>query len=209
MTARYSVFLQALGDEARLLRPEVREYAAGPPDGFRTGHGRGIFEIAGSRYRRFASLLRVFSGPGVMLSAYERDVPFQIVNRPTRESSRPGLEAERCFEFRRGRQRFVDVLRVGLLPGTLVNTMGRDGRIDVLLKCSVTPDGSLRLRSRAARIRIGPKKFTLPRIFSVKAEAIEGWDAKSERHTISVHVRNPLVGTVLRYRGSFKYEYVR
>ena len=157
----------------------------------------------------FASLLRVFSGPGVMLSAYERDVPFQIVNRPTRESSRPGLEAERCFEFRCGRQRFVDVLRVGLLPGTLVNTLGRDGRIDVLLKCSVTPDGSLRLRSRAARIRIGPKKFTLPRLFSVKVEAIEGWDAKSERHTISVHVRNPLVGTVLRYRGSFKYEHVR
>ena len=209
MIERDSVFLRALGDEARLLRPEVLEYIAGPPETYHAGFGRGVFEVAGSPYRRLAGLLRALSGPAVVLSAYERDVPFEIINRPTSTGNRLELKAERRFEFRRGEQRFADILRVGFVSGTLVNTLGSDGRIELLLDCAVTPDGDFQLTSRAARIRVGSRKFRLPKLFGVNVQVVDGWDVENVRHTISVLVRNPVVGTVLRYRGWFTYEYVR
>lgn len=203
-----SVFLRALGDEARLLQPEVYEYVAGPPEGYRTGYGHGVFEVAGSPYRRLTGLLLILTGPEVVLSSYERDVPFEIINRPVAGASGLSLEAERCFQFRRGSERFVDTLQVGRIPSTLVNTLGRNRRIELLLECSVTVEGNLSLKSKAARVRIGAKKFLLPKLFSVQAEAIDGWDAEREVRTIAVVVRNPVVGTVLRYRGWFRYQYL-
>lgn len=208
MTDRDSVFLRALGDAASRLRPEVHEYVAGPPAGSRSGVGRGVFEIAGSPYRRIAGLLRIVSGPDVALDAYERDVPFEIVNRLAADGSRPRLDAERSFRFRRGPRRFVDTLQVGRIPGTLVNTPGTDGRVELLLDCSVTADGNLMMQSRAARVRIGRRRIRLPKLVSVKVTVIDGWSPEHEHRTVDVSVRNPVLGTVLRYRGWFTYEYV-
>lgn len=205
--SRDSVFVRVLGDTAERLRPEVLEYVSGPPDGMRAGVGRGVFAVAGSPYRRAAALFRVLTGPDVMLNTFERDVSFTIVNRPVVAGTRVRLEAARSFAFRRGQQRFVDVLEVGAQPGTVVNTLGRAGRVEVLLECTVTPDGGLRMRSRAARVRVGSRVIRLPKWCSVVAESVDGWDALSQQHTISVVVRNPLLGTLVRYRGSFGYAY--
>ncbi|WBL19559.1 DUF4166 domain-containing protein [Citricoccus sp. NR2] len=207
MTTRDSVFLRVLGDQARGLHPQLRDYVAGPPPGFRTGEGRGVFEIAGSPYRRLAGLLRLVAGADAVLSADERDVPFTIINRPVADAGTMALEAVRTFFFRRGRQRFADVLEVGRIPGTLVNTPGGTGRIEVLLTCSVTSEGHLRLRSTATRLRVGGRTLRLPRLFGVDVESIDGWDETHQRQTISVHARNPLLGTVLRYRGWFTAAY--
>lgn len=204
MTGRDSVFLRALGAEADRLDPEVREYVVGPPQGFGAGRGRGVFELAGSPYRWLAWPAALICGPRVILTRYERDVPFEIVNRPDGPGS---LRAEREFGFRGGAQLFSDVLRVGVQPGTLVNVLGTRERVELLLECSATEQGSLRLRARAARLRIGRRRFRLPRLLSVQVEAIDGWDAASGHRTVEVVVRNPLLGVVLRYRGWFDYEY--
>ena len=207
MTGGDSVFLRALGDEAQHLHPRVREYVAGPPEGTGVGRGRGVFPVDGSPYRRLTGLLRIAIGPGVALTRFERDVPFEITNLPGLRGGQPVLRAERVFRFRGGEQRFEDILQVGAPPGTLVNVLGAKGRLELLLECSVTPAGSLRLRSRAARIRVGVRRIRLPRLLSVDAEAVDGWDDAGERRTIDVVVRNPVLGVVMRYHGWFQYEY--
>src|SRR5690554_1920635 len=206
MIARDSVFLRALGDEAQHLHPKVREYAAGPPSGGDAGRGRGVFHVAGSPYRRLAALLRIASGPGVALTRFERNVPFEITNHPTLVGGQRVLRAERVFRFRGGEQRFEDTLQAGLAPGTLVNVLGVRGRVELLLECSATPEGNLRLRSRGARVRFGDNRYRLPRLFSVCVEAVDGWDASTQRRTIDVVVRNPILGVVMRYHGWFHYE---
>ncbi len=207
MSGRDSVFLRALGDEAAQLRPEVLEYVSGPPEGHAIGIGEGVFAVAGSPYRRLAGLLRLMVGPGVALTAYERDVPFTIRNLPSSEGGALSLAAEREFRFGSGAQRFLDTLRVGAVPGTLVNVPGAHGRIEILLSCSATEAGDLLLRSRAARLRLGNRRIRLPRLLAVRLEAVDGWDAERERRTIDVRVRSPLLGTVMRYRGWFRYRY--
>lgn len=207
MSEGESVFLRALGAEAQRLRPEVREYVAGPPAGTTLGRGRGVFVVAGSPYRKLAGMLRLVAGPDVALSDYERDVPFEIANRPVDDGGRCRLDAERIFGFRRGAQRFVDTLQMGMPEGTLVNTPGVDGRLQLLLECSVTDDGDFKMRSRGARIRVGSGFIHLPRLLSVQAEVVDGWDAVRQRRTVAVTVRNPLLGVVLRYEGWFDYQY--
>ena len=197
-----SVFLAALGDDAARLRPECRRYAEGPGDG--TVVGEGVFEVAGSRFGRLGLIARPVAGPRLLMTAHGRDVPFRVENRMrlARDGSQE-LHAVRVFRFADGEQSFVDLLRTGDEPGTLVNVLGAARRVELLLRCDVTEEGHLRLRSERAALRLGRFRVRLPRLLSVRVEVVDGFDDATGRQTVRAEARNPLLGTVLEYRGSF------
>ena len=205
-----SVFLAALGSDAERLHPAVRRYVAGPPVDGLVGVGDGVFDVAGSRFRRLNLLLLPFVGRRLLMSAFERDVPFTVVNRPVRAASRDApreLRAERTFRFSMGPQVFVDSLVYDGRPNMLRNVLGDAGRVRVELGCSVTADGELSLRSCRVWISAGPVRLRLRGPFAIHIDVIDGFDEASDRQTIRATVRNPLAGTVLEYRGSFTYRY--
>ncbi|MGO2932154.1 DUF4166 domain-containing protein [Microbacterium sp.] len=205
-----SVFLAALGADADRLQPEVLEYVAGPPQRHDHGEGHGVFEVAGSPLRRLMLLLRPVVGPDLLVTRMERNVPFQVVNRPRRgDRATPALTATRTFHFRSHSETFVDMLLPGAAPGTVVDVLGRHRRIEILLECTATPAGNLSLRSRACRIRIARARIRLPRFLGVDVAVEDGYDPHRERRTIVAEVRNPIVGTVMAYRGWFRYAYHR
>lgn len=206
--APQSVFVQALGVESERLHPSVLRYVAGPGDAVAAGVGRGVFDVAGSRLGRLNVLARPIVGPELLVTAHERNVPFIVRNTPVPGPGlRGALSAIRTFEFRGGPQSFVDVLRPGAEPGTLQNVLGRAGGVELELSCGVTDRGFLRLTSRRAWLRIAGIRVPLPGLLSVRAEVIDGYDEVSERHTIHAMVTNPIMGTVLEYRGSFLYDF--
>jgi hypothetical protein len=212
VTARRSVFLDALGDEAAKLRPEVYEYGAGPPPNSDETHlvgvGEGVFEVAGSRWGFLMGLLRPVIGPDSLVTRYERDVPFGIVNTPTIDGDgRPGIATTRTFRFRGGAQSFRDALVPSHMPGVLLNHLGSRPRLTIVLTCAVSERGHLLLTSRSAHVRIGRRRIRLPRLLGVAARVEDGFDTEHGRRTIDVDVRNPIVGTVMRYRGWFQYRY--
>ena len=204
MSGNPSVFLAALGDDAARLRPECRDYAAGPGDGVVTGEG--VFERAGSRFGRLGLLARPFVGPRLLVTGFGRDVPFRVVNRlvvgPDGELE---LHAERTFRFATGEQTFVDLLRAGDEPGTLLNVLGDARRVELTLRVGVTADGHLSLRSESARLRLGRWRIPLPGPLGVRVGVVDGFDEAVGRQTVSARARNPLLGTVLEYRGSFRW----
>lgn len=198
------MFLTALGAEAARLRLEVLHYAEGPGD--ETGIGEGVFEVAGSRWRWLGLAVRPFVGPSLLVTRYERDVPFRLENRGrTASSGDPELHAVRDFRFRYGGQRFIDVLRPGLVPGTIQNLLGRAGRVEIRLRCEVTAEGHLVLRSDRVWFRFGRLRIRLRGPLGIRAEVENGFDEATERHTVRSVARNPILGTVLEYRGSFSY----
>ncbi|WP_197517408.1 DUF4166 domain-containing protein [Microbacterium karelineae] len=191
-----SIFLTALGDEAAVLRPEVARYAAGTGGGDVIGEG--IFEVAGSRLGRLGMLLRPIVGPRLLLTARGRDVPFRVVNRP-----RAGeIHAERTLDFASGPQTFADVLRPGA-PGTLVNLLGDARRIELRLRCSATGEGHLRLVSDRCWLRLGRLRLRLPGPIGVRVDVEDGFDDATGRQTVRARAWNPILGTVIEYRGSF------
>lgn len=204
--APQSVFVQALGVESGRLHPNVLRYVTGPGDAGVIGVGRGVFDVAGSRLGRLNLLARPIVGSELLVTAHERNVPFIVRNTPVPGAGSSGaLCAIRTFEFRRGPQSFVDVLRPGAAPGTLQNVLGKAGRVELELSCGVTDRGFLSLTSRRAWLRIAGLRIPLPGVLSVRAEVIDGYDEASERHTIHATVTHPILGTVLEYRGSFLY----
>lgn len=203
-----SVFLAVLGAEAARLHPEVLRYVTGPPEPGMVGIGEGIFEVAGSRFGKWILLARPFVGPDLLVSARGRNVSFVIVNRPVVSfDGSPELEAERVFRFTAGEQGFIDVLQPIGTPGRLRNLLGARRRVELLLRCQPSAEGHLRLRSERAWLRFGRLRLPLPALFSVRAEVEDGYDEPSARHTIRASVRNPILGVILEYRGSFTYRY--
>lgn len=205
-----SVFLEALGADAARLHPEVRRYAAGTGVFGGAVAVDGVFEVAGSRFRRLNLLARPLVGPNLFVTAFGRNVPFTVVNTVSWEAGAGlGLAAERVFEFRSGKQRFVDVLLPGDRPGTLRNRLGTARRVELELRVSVTEAGHLRLVSERAWLRLGRVRLRLPALLSVRADVVDGYDDAAQRNTVSARVRSPLFGTVLEYRGYFRHRPVK
>lgn len=199
-----SVFLIALGRDASRLHPRVLRYAEGSGDGAVTGTG--TFRVAGSRFRWLGLLLRPLVGPQLLVTRFQRNVPFTVVNRRVVTAHGGSeLHATRSFHFQKGTQVFSDVLVPGSTPGTLRNRVGAAGRVELELRCTATAQGFLRLSERRAWMRFGRIKVRLPRALAVRIDVEDGYDEGTGRQTIDATVRNPILGTVLEYRGSFTF----
>ncbi|WP_221586291.1 DUF4166 domain-containing protein [Microbacterium sp. G2-8] len=199
-----SVFLAALGDASARLRPEVARYAAATSGGDDVV-GEGIFDVVGGRQGRIGVLLRPFAGPRFLLTRRGRNVPFHVVNRPGAGPAGIELCAERTVRFDDRAQTFADVLRLGSEPGTLTNLLGDARRVEIRLRCTATAEGHLRLASDRCWVRLGRLRIRLPAAFAVRVEVEDGFDDATGRQTVRAHARNPIVGTVLEYRGSFTW----
>lgn len=205
ISSHSSVILNALGANGRLLHPEVLRYVKGPGNGISIGEG--IFDIAGSRFRWLNLLCRPIVGPYLLMTKYQTDVPFRVINRATVSPVLGGeLRTERSFRFRGGTESFFDVLHAARSnPGALSNLLGQARRVELELRCEATSEGHLRLQSESAWLRLARLRLRLPRFLSVQVVVEDGYDDTSARQTIDTQVRSPIFGVVLEYRGSFVY----
>lgn len=216
MIARGAVFLEALGDAAERLHPAVLaqmrvQVAEGTED-----VAEGVFDVAGSRWRRLAALAVPVVGRGLLTTRFARDVPFRLRTRAERSrgaltgsrpagSGRPVLVATREFRFPGATQRVTDRLSATGRGGIVHNVLGDRGRVETLEQCTVTPDGALRMRSRAVALRVLGRRIALRGILRIDVELEDGWDEARQRRTVAMRATNPLLGTVIEYRGWYRY----
>jgi hypothetical protein len=202
MTAQGAVFLDALGETARDLHPEILAQMRAEST---TVHSEGSFSRAGCRFGMLTALARPFVGPGMLVTRFGHDVPFSITQRSGRApSGRATLDATREFRFSGGTQRISDRLTATGRPGIVHNSLGDRGRVQLLEECTVTATGALRMRTVAVAVRIGSLRLALRGILRIRVVVEDGWDAEHGRRTISMHARNPLLGTILEYRGWYR-----
>lgn len=204
MTARGEVFLQALGADAERLHPELlAQMRAVAPD---EDHAEGVFEVAGSRFGRLSALGRPVVGPRMLVTRFGRDVPFTLTVRcGVTAAGRAALDTTREFRFPRSTQYITDRLTTTARPGIVHNVLGARGRVEMLEHCSVTDDGALRMRTRRVALRLAGRRIPLGGAFGVDVDLEDGWDESRGRRTIRMRATNPLFGTVLEYRGWYRY----
>ncbi|MFC4222912.1 DUF4166 domain-containing protein [Lysinibacter cavernae] len=203
-----SAYATALGTDLERLRPQLRRYFAGPQVPGEVGYGKGRFEYAGSRFSWLSWLTRPVVGKHLFLSQSGTDVPFTVLNRPAKApDGGPTLEATRDFQFPKTTDRFVDVVSAAG-NHTVLDRLGQSRRVEALLLLSVDDRGDLRMSSLTTALRLGALRIPLPRWLGVQVEGFDGWDEETERHTVYVTGTNPLLGTLIEYRGSFTYSYV-
>ncbi|QCR42416.1 DUF4166 domain-containing protein [Curtobacterium sp. SGAir0471] len=197
------------------LHPRLRTYFGPVPPGH-VGRGEGVFSVVGTPRRWLWPLLAVFARDAVMFPVWERDVPFTVENRPTRvghgavdgrEAGSVAVRAHRTFRFRSGHRTMVDAITAE--PHGLVDHLGRRGRVSALLRAAVDavgPDaGALRLVSTRVTVRALGRAWSLPAVVTPRVTLLERFDDDADVQRVSLRLSAPLVGTLYRYEGSFRY----
>ena len=197
------VFLAALGADAERLHPEILAQMRAPVTSDRA---EGVFAVAGSRFGRLGALALPVVGPRMLVTRFGRDVPFSLRTHAGRTpEGRATLDTTREFRFP-GRTQFIsDRLTESVIPGLVRNLLGARGRVELIEECSVTAEGSLRMRTRRIALRFRGRRFALRGILGISVDLEDGWDEVHQRRTIEMRATNPLVGTVLEYRGWYRY----
>lgn len=203
MTARSEALLDALGEDSAKLHPEILAQMRVAAE---TDSAEGVFVVAGSRFGRLVGLASPVVGPGLLITRYARDVPFRIDTVSGRSrSGRATLDTVREFRFPDGTQYVTDSLIATGRSGIVQNALGARGRIQMLEECSVTEDGALRMRTRAVALRLGRRRILLRGILRIDVDLVDGWDETRRRRTIEMRATSPVLGTVLEYRGWYRY----
>jgi len=197
------------------LHPRLRTYFAAVPPGH-VGRGEGVFTVVGTPRRWVWPVLAWFARDAVMFPVWERDVPFTVENRPARVrrgpgtglEARPAVRAHRTFRFRSGARTMVDAITAE--PDGLVDHLGRRGRVSARLRAQVDdtgPDaGALRLVSTRVTLRALGRDLRLPAALSPCVTLTERFDDEADLQRVSLVLTAPVVGTLYRYEGAFRYE---
>ncbi|MFJ6534351.1 DUF4166 domain-containing protein [Microbacterium sp. NPDC091662] len=203
MTARGAAFLEALGETAERLHPEILAQMRVEA---RNDSAEGVFAVAGSRFGRLAALASPLVGPRLLVTRFGRDVPFRIDTVSGRSrSGRATLETVREFRFPGATQHVADRLIATGHPGIVQNALGARGRVEMLEECSVSDEGALRMRTRAVAFRVGRHRIPLRGILRIDVDLVDGWDVDRRRRTVEMRATSPMLGTVLEYRGWYRY----
>jgi len=197
------------------LHPRLRTYFGPVPPGH-VGRGEGVFDVVGTPRRWLWPVLAVFARDSVMFPVWERDVPFTVENRPARVrrgsgvslEARVAVRAHRTFRFRSGSRTMVDAITAE--PDGLVDHLGRRGRVSARLRAQVDADGpdagALRLVSTRVTFRALGRDLRLPAALSPRVTLTERFDDEADLQRVSLVLTAPVLGTLYRYEGAFRYE---
>lgn len=197
------------------LHPRLRTYFGPIPPGH-VGRGEGVFTVVGTPRRWLWPVLAVLARDGVLFPVWERDVPFTVANRPVRvgrgdpgigQEAQLAVRAHRTFRFRSGDRTMVDAIAAG--PHGLVDHLGRRGRVSADLRAEVDahgPDaGVLRLVSTRVSFRALGREWSLPAFLAPRVTLTERFDDEADRQRVSLVLSAPILGTLYRYEGAFRY----
>lgn len=196
------------------LHPRLRTYFGPVPAGS-VGRGEGVFAVVGTPRRWLWPVLAWLARDGVVFPVWERDVPFTVENRPARvrrgggdrQEARIAVRARRTFRFRSGTRTMVDAITAE--PDGLVDHLGRRGRLSARLRAEVDADGpdagALRLVSTRVTFRALGRGWSLPALVAPRVTLVERFDDEADRQRVSLVLTAPVIGTLYRYEGTFRY----
>lgn len=136
--------------------------------------------------------------------------------RPTStpKRSHPGaagsvaVRAHRTFRFRSGDRTMVDAITAE--PEGLVDHLGHRGRLSATLRAEVDADGpdagALRLVSTRVTVRALGRDRSLPSVLAPRVTLVERFDDDADVQRVSLVLSAPVLGTLYRYEGAFRYE---
>ncbi|TCL88245.1 uncharacterized protein DUF4166 [Curtobacterium sp. PhB142] len=206
--------LSTPSDVLARLHPRLSAYFGAVPPGH-VGRGEGVFDVVGTPRRWLWPLLAWFARDSVMFPVWERDVPFTVENRPAHvrrgragREAHPAVRAHRTFRFRSGSRTMVDAITAE--PDGLVDHLGRHGRVSARLRAEVDahgPDaGALRLVSTRVTFRAMGREVRLPALIAPRVTLMERFDDEADLQRVSLVLSAPVLGTLYRYEGAFRYE---
>ena len=200
-----SIYRRALGADFDRLHPEI---AARFDVSTAGGHGSvGVGTM--DEVWRAPGFTRPFLAFGtwrhIMFPETGRDVPFTIENWPYTDGlGRETVTFVRTFELARVRRRFDATMVYSEQRGGVVDYLGTHQHLAADVELEVDDRGGLHLRTREQRFHERAVSFRFPGLLTGCGDVHEWFDDDAGCHRIEVEVRNPRLGRLFGYRGSFR-----
>ncbi|MGY3089753.1 hypothetical protein ACVWYF_002801 [Hymenobacter sp. UYAg731] len=200
-----SIYQQQLGADFQKLHPRIQERLAFSSRDHRAFVGEGMMDRVwhGPSFTR--PFLRMGLARQITFPEAGLNVPFRIENYAYIDPlGRETVTWIRRFAFPEHTRCFDATMIRSAARNCVVDYLGTHQHIAVDIDLAVTAQGGLRLRSGAQRFREGWFAFGLPRMLAALADVEEWYDDEAACYRIRVEVRNPILGKLFGYSGSFR-----
>lgn len=194
----------ALGPEVEMLAPAVREHFSSCK---RPRHYRGtmsrVWRRRGGLARLAAPAFRLAGMAELLFPETGEDVPFELTQHDEPPDAGPAAtQFLRTFHFPRRSRRFPARLTFDPATRRLCDRLGRGGRLEVEM-LAVVRGGTLQITTGHQWLRLGRRvRVPVPSWLAGHASVTEWQEAEALR--IRLVVRNPLLGELFGFEGTFR-----
>lgn len=206
MEGDLSVIQRAMGADFDRLHPRIRTQYALHPDNSHFWRGEGTMHVIRCGGPHVAPFAILGGQRRILFAETGRDVPFIVENHAYVDSyGRSTITWLREFAFEHPR-RFDEYLIYSEKRRSAVVLAGTRQHLAVDLVFGVGPNGSLRIRTAAQRVRAWGLTVGFPRLLSGDAEIEERFNDERDQFEIDVIIKSPIVGLLFEYRGAFQLQ---
>jgi len=198
------VYMHALGERADELHPKVRDrYDIDQHDDVAVV-GRGEMDI--TRGTVALPALYAMTTRDLLFPEQGEDVPFTVTTVGYVDGAgREMMTTRREFRFDGTRRRFDSLTVWERDNRRLLDVLGRGGHIVSELHPRVE-DGALVVEGGRQWLRTGSRYLPMPGPMAASVEVRDRYDEDDDLFHVTATVENPLVGSILEYRGTFDGE---
>ncbi|MFB5250404.1 DUF4166 domain-containing protein [Bacillus mycoides] len=197
-----NIYERLLGDSYKRLHPKLQErYAITKGNSF-IGEGE-MDEIYGGSF--FVKLiLKITSKFRMFFSERGQKVPFVIHNTAERDGQgKEFVRWNRTFYFHNKKRYFNAVMKLDEENNEIVDYFGEPHILVSTLNFYIDEKGGMHIFSKKQWFFMFGRKIPLPRFLYGEAKIVESYDETLQCFRIHVQVRNPLIGSLFSYKGTF------
>ncbi|MCG7335911.1 DUF4166 domain-containing protein [Sporosarcina sp. ACRSM] len=197
-----SIYKQVMGEDFNRLHPMLQQRYDLPEGTVFSASGI-MKEIHGGP-KWLYPLFRIGIYWKLLFPEHGKNIPFTIQNRAfVGNRGESQVHWERIFHFGQKRRYFNALMSLNAERQIIQDYLGEPHLVYSDLAFHVDADGFLTIESLEQRLVLGKLEIPLPRLFQGLATVQEKYDDVRRLYQIYVTVRNPLIGTVFAYEGTF------
>jgi len=197
-----NMYERLLGDSYKKLHPKLQKRYEITEENSFTGEGK-MDEIYGGSF--FVKLiLKIASKFRMFFSERGKEVPCTIHNTGERDGNgNEFVRWNRTFYFRNKKRYFNAVMQLDEEKHEIVDYFGEPHILVSTLNFYIDEMGAMHISSKKQWFYMFRRKIPLPRFLYGEANIVESYDETKQCFRIHVQVRNPLIGSLFSYRGTF------
>ena len=197
-----SIYKKVMGKDFSLLHPMLQK-RYNLPDGA-TFKAYGVMnEIKGGPAWLYP-LFRIGVRWKLLFPEHGKSIPFSITNTAfTTKDGESHVHWERIFQFQHTNRYFNALMSLDEERLVIKDYLGEPPLFYSDLAFTATAEGHLKIESLNQRLILGKLEIPLPRFLQGLATVTEKYINEQELYQITVTVRNPLIGSVFSYEGTF------
>ena len=197
-----NMYERLLGDTYKNLHPELQKRYAITEENSFIGEGKMDGIYGGSFFVKF--ILKIASKFRMFFSERGEEIPFTIQNIAERdEYGQELVRWNRTFYFHNKKRYFNAVMQLDENENEIVDYFGEPHLLVSTLNFYIDELGAMHISPKKQWLYMFGRKISLPKLLYGEANIVESYDETLQCFRIHVQVRNPLIGSLFSYKGTF------